>query len=59
MNMKNVIALDFTGFRLEVALTSRCELYLAGNVENKEHRVVCISALETEIGWFEYLSLKM
>ena len=28
-------------------------------MENNAHRIVCISALETEIGWFEYLSLKM
>ena len=48
-----------TGLRLDVALTSRCELYLAGNVENNAHRIVCIYALVTEIGWFEYLSMKM
>ena len=56
---KTAITLDFTGYTDDIAQTVRCVLNLGANVEYNTHKFIVISALETEIRRFEYLSLNM
>ena len=51
--------LDFTGSGFDIAQTRWCELYLIATTEYKAHRIIHISAIETEIRWFEYFGVKM
>ena len=56
---KTAITLDFTGYTDDIAQTLRCMLNLGGSVEYIKQKFIVISALETEIRRFEYLSLNM
>ena len=56
---KTAITLDFTGYTDDIAQTLRCMLNLGANVEYITQKFIVISALETEIRRFEYLSLNM
>ena len=56
---KTAITLDFTGYTDDIAQTLRCVLNLEANVEYNTHKFIVISALETEIRRFEYLTLNM
>ena len=51
--------LDFTGSGFDIARTRWCELYLVTITEYNAHRIIDISAIETEIRWFEYFGVKM
>ena len=51
--------LDFTGSGFDIAQTRWCELYLIATTEYKAHRIFHISAIETEIRWFDYLGVIM
>ena len=53
------ITLDFTGSGFDIAQTRWCELYLVATTEYKAHWIFHISAIETEISWFDYLGLIM
>ena len=55
---KTAITLDFTGYTDDIAKTLRCVLNLGANVEYNTQKFI-VSALETEIRRFEYLSLNM
>ena len=56
---KTAITLDFTEYTDDIAQTLRCVLNLGANVEYNTHKFIVISALETEIRRFEYLTLNM
>ena len=56
---RTAITLDFTGYTDDIAQTLRCVINLGANVEYNTHKFIVISALETEIRRFEYLSLNV
>ena len=56
---KTAITLDCTGYTDNIAQTLRCVLNLGADVEYNTHKFIVISALETEIRRFEYLTLNM
>ena len=51
--------LDFAGSGFDIARTRWCELYLVTITEYNAHRIIDISAIETEIRLFEYFGVKM
>ena len=56
---RTAITLGFTGYTDDIAQTLRCVLNLGANVEYNTHEFIVISASETEIRRFEYLSLNI
>ena len=59
LNRKAAIRQDLTGLRVDIPETGWCEQYSKANLEYKEHQIVDISELGSEIRRFEHFWLYM